>query len=360
MGKYVSDKCSREILTDDELSPSKVAILENGYLVEYLCLLGPEVPQIGSIHIARVHQVFRQHRLATAEIENGLKISVRLSNEKIKSGELVIVTIGTEPWGRKPARATLGAQIAGKYVILLPGRPDIGRISKWSTFNNTTSNSLMEGLKKLIPNDYGLILRRRAIFEEKRLIEDEIDILLDDFQKNAAYPTKLELMTDPKKIFSGLSLIKTACIMSPGAIIRIIQNTSDWHFVNAQVDTACDPKFTTKKNVVIWFQSTEALTAIDIDSAASKMSPSELSLHVSEVIMSQVRLRQISGIVVIDMPRLSKIEREKFQESCKEYALSDIRHPDIYGIGPAGLLEMTVRHRYMPLSQRMKIISSLT
>ena len=71
------------------------------------------------------------------------------------------------------------------------------------------------------------------------------------------------------------------------------------------------------------------------------MSPLELSLHVSEAIMSQVRLRQISGIVVIDMPRLSKIEREKFQV-LPRICLSDIRHPDIYGVGPAGLLEMTV------------------
>ena len=64
---------------------------------------------------------------------------------------------------------------------------------------------LFEELKKLIPNDYGLILRRRAILEEKRLIENEIDTLLDDFQKNADYPKKLELMTVPKKIFSGFS-----------------------------------------------------------------------------------------------------------------------------------------------------------
>ena len=357
MDKSMGKKDSEEIFTDDEFNPSKVAIFKNGNLVEFLCTLGPKVPQLGSIHIARVHQIFPQHQLATAEIENGLKISLRLSNEKIKSGELVFVTISTEPWGTKPARATLGAQIAGKYVILLPGRPDVSRISNRRNFKNTSSISLMEELKKLIPNDYGLILRRRAILEEKRLIENEIDTLLDDFKKNADYPKKLELMTVPKKVFSGVSLLKTACIISPNAIIRKIQNTSDWQFIKAQVDTACDPKFTTNKSVVIWFQATKALTAIDIDSGASKMSPSELSLHVSEVIMSQVRLRQISGIVVIDMPRLSKIEREKFKESCREYALSDIRHPDIYGVGPAGLLEMTVRHRCMPLSERIKTVS---
>ena len=38
--------------------------------------------------------------------------------------------------------------------------------------------------------------------------------------------------------------------------------------------------------------------------------------------------------------------------------LSDIRHPDIYGFGPAGLLEMTVRRRYMTLENRMKLMFS--
>ena len=49
------------------------------------------------------------------------------------------------------------------------------------------------------------------------------------------------------------------------------------------------------------------------------------------------------------MPRLSKADKIKFYKLCHSYALSDIRHPDIYGFGPAGLLEMTVRRRYMTI-----------
>lgn len=359
MDRHISNSCFEEIFTDDEFSPSKVAILKNGKLAEFLCLLSPDVPKLGSIHIARIQQVFQQHRLATAEIENGSKISVRLSTEKLQSGDLAVVTISTEPWGSKPARAILGAQIAGRYVNLLPGRPNISRISNLSISNETPTFSLISELKKLMPKDFGIILRRRATLEEKRLIIKEIEILLDDFQKNSDFPKNLGTITNPKKIYPGMSLIKTAAIISPNATFRILKNDSDWQLINEQLDIACDVKFTTEKNVVIWFQSTKALTAIDIDSASSKMGALELSSHVSEVIMRQIRLRQISGIVVIDTPRLSKASRKIFRESCQDHALSDIRHPDIYGVGPAGLLEMTVRHRYMPLSERMKAMSFL-
>ena len=40
---------------------------------------------------------------------------------KSLTGSLVPVTITTEPWDNKPARAVLGAQLTGRYVILLPG-----------------------------------------------------------------------------------------------------------------------------------------------------------------------------------------------------------------------------------------------
>jgi Ribonuclease G/E len=87
------------------------------------------------------------------------------------------------------------------------------------------------------------------------------------------------------------------------------------------------------------------------------MGAAELSAHIAEVVMKQIRLRNISGAVFIDMPRLAKTDRKNFYRFCQDYALADIRHPDIYGFGPAGLLEMTVRHRYMMLKNRIKFVS---
>ena len=48
-------------------------------------LLGSEVPQIGSVHIARIQQIFKQHKLANAKLENGTKISLRfqMKNKRV-------------------------------------------------------------------------------------------------------------------------------------------------------------------------------------------------------------------------------------------------------------------------------------
>ena len=359
MDKFEEQHVFTEIMSDDESNPSKVAIFQNNYLVEFICKLGPNVPAIGSVHVAKICQVFTQHRLATGELENGILISIRLSKKKLCSGELVIVTVTSEPWQEKPPRAVLGAQLSGRYIILLPDNPDINRVSNRSILKDKSTQSLKKEISEQVPKNFGFIIRRQALKSQKKLIKNEIKILLSDWRNNAEFPIKLNLISKPKKLYSGISLNKRAQIIAPTAPFRVSSHLSDWHTVFEQLDEACDNKLLTKQQVVLWFQSTRGLTAIDIDSAGSKMAPTELSAHVSKVVMKQIRLRQISGVVCIDIPRTSRSDRIKFQQSCQDHALYDIRHPDIHGIGPAGLLEMTISHRHMPLEDRMTILKSI-
>ena len=138
----------------------------------------------------------------------------------------------------------------------------------------------------------------------------------------------------------------------------VLKDDNDWQGIYDQLENANNPYFVSEKKVGFWFQSTKGLTAIDIDSAGSKQSPSQLIPHIAETVIGQIRLRQLSGALFLDMPRLSKADRIKFYKLCHSYSLSDIRHPDMYRFGPAGLLEMTVRSRYMTLENRIKLMFS--
>ena len=358
MDKSLSASPPQNIFSNDEHNPSKIAILEDSNLVEFLTKLKPKIPEIGSVHIARIHQVFRQHKLATAMLEDGIQISVRLSSKKLHPGALALVTITSEPWALKPARAILGAQLAGKYVILLPGQAETARLGRNIIATQPSEIALTDEIKKGLPEGFGIILRRQAISAEQFLIKNEIEILISDWQENGELPADLNVFASPKKLYNGLPLVKLAGIIAPTGSIRISRDDFEWQAVYDQLEKACESKFTTEKGVVIWFQSTKGMTAIDIDSAGSKMGASDLSEHIAEVVMKQIRLRHISGAVFIDMPRLAKTDRKKFHRFCQDYALADIRHPDIYGFGPAGLVEMTIRHTYMPLIDRMKVILS--
>ena len=347
-----------QLILDHETNPSKIAIMFAGKLVEFLSLLPSDIPKIGSVHIARIQQTFKQHKLANAQLEDGTKISLRISNEQLLAGSLVPVTITTEPWDNKPARAVLGAELTGRYVILLPGKPDIRRVSKTSIKSKRGTLALTHLIDAALPQSFGIILRRQALDAPENVIIQEINILLEDWQDCSESYSNIDWYSTPKKIYSGLSMLQASKIIAPAAKSRIFKDDNEWQGIYDQLDYANKPQFITRQKVGIWFQSTKGLTAIDIDSAGSKQSPSQLIPHIAETVIDQIRLRQLSGALFLDMPRLSKADRIKFYKLCYSYALSDIRHPDIYGFGPAGLLEMTVRRRYMTLENRLKLMFS--
>ena len=347
-----------QIILDDETSPTKVAILNAGKLIEFISLLPSNFPQVGSVHIARIQQTFKRHRLANAKLEDGTDITVRLSNEKLSAGSLALVTITAEPWDNKPGRAILGAELAGRYVILLPRKPEIIRVSKNRIKSRDTKILEIDLIVSALPVDCGIILRRQASNVAFSAIKEEIKILWEDWRKNSNMPSNPNLLTSPKEIYSGLSLLQLASIIAPNSGCRICTDVRDWQAFYDYLDNVNKPYFITDRDVGIWVQSTKGLIAIDIDSAGSKLSPQQLIPHIAETVMNHIRLRQLSGAIFVDMPRLLKVDKIKFHELCSSYALADIRHPDIYGYGPAGLLEMTVRHRHMTLENRIKLMSS--
>ena len=347
-----------QLILDNKTSPSKIAIMYSGKLVEFLSILPSDIPQIGSVHIARIQQIFKQHKLANAQLEDGTKISLRISNEPLITGSLVPVTITAEPWDNKPARAVLGAQLMGRYAILLPRTPDIRRVSKKSVKSKRAELTLAHLIDEALPESYGIIIRRQALDASASAIKQEIKILLEDWQGCSASHSNIDWGSTPKKIYSGLSMLQASKIIAPLAKSMIFKDENEWQGIYDQLDYANKPYYVTEQKVGIWFESTQGLTAIDIDSAGSKQSLSKLMPHIAETVLSQIRLRQLSGAVFLDMPRLSKDDKMKFYKLCLSFALSDIRHPDIYGFGPAGLLEMTVRRRYMNLENRMKLMFS--
>ena len=109
-----------------------------------------------------------------------------------------------------------------------------------------------------------------------KAIKQEIKILLEDWQDRSTSHSNIDWCSTPKKIYSGLSLLQASKIIAPLAKSKIFKDDNEWQGIYDQLDYANKPYFITEQKVGIWFQSTKGLTAIDIDSAGSKQSPSKL------------------------------------------------------------------------------------
>ena len=93
----------------------------------------------------------------------------------------------------------------------------------------------------------------------------------------------------------------------------------------------------------ICIQPTEAMTVIDINSAQNygKTSALNANLEAVEEIAYQLRLRSISGIIVIDFLKVNKEDQQLIKDTLTNLCRDDMSKVGIYDFTKLGLLEMT-------------------
>ncbi|MBQ7147795.1 MAG: ribonuclease E/G [Pseudobutyrivibrio sp.] len=100
------------------------------------------------------------------------------------------------------------------------------------------------------------------------------------------------------------------------------------------------------------FESTEALTIIDVNSSKNygRTSAFDTNLEAIEELSRQLRLRSISGIIIIDLLKVSKDEEKELISSLKEACKDDISQVTIHGFTNLGLLEVTRSRIFYPFN----------
>lgn len=101
-------------------------------------------------------------------------------------------------------------------------------------------------------------------------------------------------------------------------------------------------------NLVI--EPTEAMTIIDVNSSKNygKSTAMNTNLEAIEELLRQLRLRSISGIIIVDLLKVSKSEENILIEKAKEISANDISLINIHGFTNLGLLEITRSRNFAP------------
>lgn len=108
-------------------------------------------------------------------------------------------------------------------------------------------------------------------------------------------------------------------------------------------------------NLVI--EKTEACYVIDVNTAqALKTTAFDLNSEAMETAMQQIRLRNLSGIILVDLMKMkTEEERKELVDLSKKLAEKDPVPVRIYGITALGLLEMTREKREATLREQMEL-----
>ena len=317
--------------------------------------------------------------------------------EVIKAGQLILVQVVKEERGNKGAALTSYISLAGKYSVLMPNSTKTKGISrKISTSDDRNKlKKIVDDLK--VPAEMGLIIRTAGLNKTKNEIKKDY-ITLNKLWANVVDSTK--------------KAIAPALIHEEGNLLRRVVRdvyTKDMKEVYvegseayketkkymSQVLPACSKfvkqyknktpiftKYNVEKEILKMFNQevklksggylvinpTEALVAIDVNSGGAtkerniEKTALKTNLEAAEEITKQIKIRDLSGLIVIDFIDMYEMRNNRtIEKKVKELIKKDRARIQISRISQFGLLEMSrqrLRQSFIDWKTELSIGSS--
>lgn len=301
----------------------------------------------------------------------------------LREGQEVIVQIDKEERGNKGAALTTFISLAGSYLVLMPNNPRAGGISRRIEGDDRTE--LKEALASLeLPDGMGLIVRTAGVGKSAEALQWDLSFRLkhwEAIQKAAesrpapflihqesnvivrAFRDYLrqdigEILIDNPKVLE-LARQHIAALGRPDFTSKIKLYTGEIplfsHYqIESQIESAFQREVRLPSGGSIVIDTTEALTAIDINSARAtrggdiEETAFNTNLEAADEIARQLRLRDLGGLIVIDFIDMTPVRHQRAVENrLREAVRQDRARIQISHISRFGLLEMS-RQRLSP------------
>lgn len=295
----------------------------------------------------------------------------------LQEGQELIVQINKEERGTKGAALTTFITLAGSYLVLMPNNPKIAGISRRVEGHDRVElKELLSALK--MSKKMGLIIRTAGVGKSIKSLKWDLSLRLKHWdaikkaskKKSAPFLIHQEsnvifrAFRDYLRQDIGEILIDNPHLLEiarehitvlgrPDFINRIKLYTGNvplfsYYQIESQINSAFQRKVRLPSGGSIVLDSTEALTAIDINSARSTRGADieetafNTNLEAVEEISRQLRLRDLGGLIVIDFIDMINANHQKSIETkLREIVREDRARIQIGQISKFGLLEMS-------------------
>jgi ribonuclease G len=378
----------KEIVVNRTLEETKVAVLEDGKLIDlfierresekildniYKGIVQTIVPALGSafvdIGFGKGAYLGVDDIIATQRDEKNIE-------NMVKAGQEVMVQVYKEPIRTKGSKVTMDISLPGRLLVYMPFSNNAG-ISKNIEDRQEYKRlkSIIAEIKKDIPG--GIIVRTEAEEATEAEIKNEIKYLTRLWTSivgrfNDAKPMSLihkdlgvvfqtvrDYFTDDvvlmhidsqKELKDVAEFVK---IISPEFLDRIVLYDGKAPIFKAygieeEIKRLRSNKTKLQSGGYLVIQEAESLCAIDVNSGKFTAKSSQedtaalTNLEAAGEIARQLRLRNIGGIIVIDFIDMKKaVNRQRVLEKLREAVKGDKAKIKIWPITKLGLIEMT-------------------
>lgn len=387
-----------EIFIDKQEKQEKVALVENGNLVEYYEEDENTDRKEGNIYVGTVKDIIPGMQSAFVDIgteKNGFihlkdilpKIDERKESlepnieigKVIKPNQKLLVQIKKDSNDKKGARVSTHINLPGKYIVFMPNTSFITVSQKIE--DKAEQERLINLVKKYIGKENGAIIRTSAVKKEKELIHDIEDLerkwkkIREKYEQVVKQNNKESLIYEAENILEKMIIDlsnekienivtndekKYAQLLDEKSKSDELVNTKiilenkdvlDIYDIKKQLEKLPNRKIWLKCGGFITIDKTEALTAIDVNTGkyTGNRNLEQTLYKVNEEatveIAKQLRLRDIGGIIIIDYIDMKKQEnKDKIQKLLEQRLKFDRAKTQVEGFTKLDLMEMTRKH----------------
>ncbi len=408
----------REIVVNAEKLETRVAVVENGRVEEFQVEHPTQERLVGSIFKGRIQNLEHDLQAAFVDIgqrknaflhywdmlpddesrleedDDGARPTRRrrTSNEEIARrfppGTEIVVQITKGPIGTKGPRVTASLSIPGRYLVMMPGCRLRGVSRKIG--DGKERLRLKKILDRLpLPQDTGLIVRTAGSSASKRAFVRDLRNLWsiwEELQTNIrekATPCcvyqepdlvervvrdwlteEIERVTiDDRESYERIRTVAARISRRARAVIHHYEghlSIFEHHGIERQLEEAFRRKVTLKSGGHLVIDETEAMIAIDVNTGRHKGKGSqedailEVNLDAVEEVARQLRLRNIGGLVVVDLIDMkSRKHQASVYKAMKSALKRDKARTNVLPISELGLMEMTRQRQEESLLSQM-------
>ncbi len=369
----------------------------------------------GNIYVGRVENVVKNLNAAFIEIADKKKCYYSIPDNKapiffneknnpaICQGDKVLVKVITEPLKTKPAKVSSKIELTGNYSVVSNDVKGV-HVSKKIKADETIAdikkcvadilikkqNEAVEKTGYDYLRNFGIILRSGCANVDINDIIKDVNALCDEYtdmlrkavfskfytlvhKDRPAYIEEIvhlsgkdsvEVITDIPDIYKELQTF----LPHDGAINICMYEDElcplyKLYSIEREIDTALSKKVWLKSGGYLIIEQTEALSVIDVNSGkniskaksmeAIEASALKTNLEAADTLCQQIKLRNLSGIIIVDFINMNQKNSDILMEHLKSLTKRDIVNTTIIDITRLGLVEITRKKTGKSLSESL-------
>lgn len=365
------------------------AVSQDGKIVEIQRIEEEKRDSVGNIFIGKIKNIVKNINAAFVDFGEGCMgylplekmedwiFTLRAREKQVTIGDELVIQVKKSAVKTKEPVLTGDLQFKGKYIVLLHGEENISCSHKIKDENWIKEN--LSKIREILPKECGAIIRTNAYENELDMVL-ELSEYLEIYQKiskKAKYKKKgsllyqmppayieqflslkdAQIVTDETKVYEKL-------VQSGGVQVSFYEDKllplRKLHSLETVIERAIRPQVWLKSGGYLVIEPTEALTVIDVNTGkvVSKNKDREetfykVNLEAAKEVAYQLRLRNLSGIIIVDFIDMKDNEHKKellkYLEQCMA---SDSVKSILVDMTKLNLVELTRKRINKPLYEQ--------